>query len=93
MAYITASHDSTNNHLSFLILNHPFDYCAWFQVARRKKLLKMILMYVLVPFLVLAMKMQQRIPLVTWGHGPNLNTHLPIRDNIDDVVKFQFQPA
>jgi hypothetical protein len=58
-----------------------------------KHLLKMILMYVLVPFLVLVTKMQQRIPLVAWGHAPNLNAHLPIRDNIDDVVKFRFWPA
>jgi hypothetical protein len=75
---LSASHNSTNNHISFFILSHPFDNCAWFQVAWRKNLLKMILMCVLVPFLVLATKMQQRIPLVTRGHAPNLNTHLQI---------------
>jgi hypothetical protein len=53
-----------------------------------KNLHKMILMYVLFLFLVLGTKMKQRIPLVTCGQAPNLNTHLPIQDNIDDVVKF-----
>ena len=81
-----------DNSSNFAIVD-PSNDGTWFCYSRNLYVLNVILMDVIVPYMVLAMKYNQLIPLNSICHELCLDTDLPILDDIHNVVHFCLWPA
>jgi hypothetical protein len=89
MKYLLSGH---NNPANSTVLRAP-EYCARLVRSRNRYLLKDILLDILGTIVVGFSELGNTIPLRARVHKLNIDTHTPILEDVDDIVKVLLGPA
>ncbi len=89
MKYLLSGH---NNPANSAVLIAP-EYCARRVRSRNRYLLKDILLDILGTIVVGFSELGNTIPLRARVHKLNIDTHMPILEDVDDIVKVLLGPA